>query len=75
MKSLPGFTAVKNITAPIYGPGMLTDGSVVKGPVLTVESGQASGVYTTQNYATNLDNIVNQQFAADYFNASSGLTP
>jgi branched-chain amino acid transport system substrate-binding protein len=65
-----------NIAAPVYGPGMLTDGSVVQGPVLTAEAGSASGVYTTQNYATNLDNIANQQFAADYFNASAnGSTP
>jgi branched-chain amino acid transport system substrate-binding protein len=65
-----------NITAKLFGPGMLTDGSVVQGPVLSAEDGLASGVFTTQNYATNLDNVVNQQFAADYFNASAnGSTP
>jgi len=64
------------VPATLYGPGMLTDGSVVQGPVLTAEKGSASGVWTTQNYATNLDNLANQQFAADYFNASAnGSTP
>ena len=64
------------IKAPLFGPGMLTDGSVVAGPLLTEEGGFASGVYTTQNYATNLDNLANKQFAAEYFNASAnGSTP
>jgi len=64
------------VPAKLYGPGMLTDGSVVQGPLLAAEKGSASGVLTTQNYATNLDNVTNQQFAADYFNASTnGSTP
>lgn len=58
------------IKARLYGPGLLTEGSVSSGTVLDQEGTAALGVYTTMNYAPNLDSPQNQTFVADYFGAT-----
>lgn len=48
-------------TAQLYGPGLLTDGSVLAelGPA-------AAGIRTALNYSADLDNAVNHRFASAY---------
>ena len=58
------------ISAPLYGPGSLTEGATALGTLLDVESDNALGVYTTMNYAPDLDNPQNQAFAASYYSAT-----
>lgn len=53
----------------IYGPGVLTEGTVL--PELAEE---AQGVRTSLNYATDLNNDANQRFAATYRRAH-GVAP
>jgi branched-chain amino acid transport system substrate-binding protein len=47
--------------ATIYAPGLLTDGSV-----LSQLGEEASGIMTTTNYSSDLNNAVNHRFAAVY---------
>jgi branched-chain amino acid transport system substrate-binding protein len=72
-----GDTAVKFIralrstgsTARIFGPGLLTDGSV-----LSQLGDEAKGIVTTGNYSADLNNAVNHRFAAVYRRAH-GFAP
>lgn len=58
------------VKAPLYGPGSLTEGAVATGTLLDEEDVSALGIFTTQDYAADLDNPQNQGFAAAYFNAT-----
>jgi branched-chain amino acid transport system substrate-binding protein len=56
-------------TAKIFGPGLLTDGSV-----LSQLGEEARGIITTGNYSADLNNSVNHRFAAIYRRAH-GFAP
>jgi branched-chain amino acid transport system substrate-binding protein len=56
-------------TAKIFGPGLLTDGSV-----LSQLGDEAAGIITTGNYSADLNNAVNHRFAAIYRRAH-GFAP
>jgi len=45
----------------VWGPGMLTEGYVLK-----LESDAARGVYTAMNYSPDIDNTTNRRFVTDY---------
>jgi branched-chain amino acid transport system substrate-binding protein len=62
------------IKAPLYGPGLLTDGSVAAGTVLDEEGEAALDVYTTMDYAADLVSPQNQAFAAAYYAATKPST-
>ncbi len=51
---------------PLYGSGFLTEGAV-----LQPEANDAKGVYTSMNYAADLDNPANRAFASEYQKAYS----
>jgi branched-chain amino acid transport system substrate-binding protein len=52
------------IKLPLYGPGFLTEGFVVEDKTVAAA---ARDVYTVLNYAPDLDNDANRQFASQYF--------
>jgi branched-chain amino acid transport system substrate-binding protein len=54
---------------PLYGPGFLTEGSV-----LAAQGDAALGVRTSLHYSTELDNPANKKFVADY-TAKYGSSP
>lgn len=50
------------LTTPLYGPGMLTEGWVLR-----TQGTKANNVFTSMNYSADLDNDANRRFASDYF--------
>jgi branched-chain amino acid transport system substrate-binding protein len=46
---------------PLYAPGFLTEGTVLK-----AQGDAAAGILTSMNYAADLDNAANRTFAAEY---------
>ncbi|MFF4010825.1 ABC transporter substrate-binding protein [Streptomyces sp. NPDC001717] len=54
---------------PLYAPGFLTEGGVLKG-----QGEAADGILTALNYSADLDNAANKQFAPAYTSAY-GATP
>jgi len=56
-----------NISAELYGPGLLTEGWV-----LNSENANARSVYTTMNYAPDIQNTVNDEFVFAYTTATKG---
>ena len=46
---------------PLYAPGFLTEGGVLK-----AQGDAALGVFTSMNYSADLDNELNKKFVADY---------
>lgn len=59
-----------NVSKPLYGPGFLTEGYVLK-----EERAAARSIYTVFNYSADLDNDANRVFAAAYFNADNDQAP
>lgn len=59
-----------NIDKPLYGPGFLTEGYVLK-----QEGAAARQVYTALNYSYDLDNDANRTFASAYYNADNEQAP
>jgi branched-chain amino acid transport system substrate-binding protein len=55
-----------SVNKPLYGPGFLTEGYVLK-----PEGAAARNVYTVLNYSYDLDNDANRAFASAYFNADA----
>jgi branched-chain amino acid transport system substrate-binding protein len=55
---------------PLYAPGFLTEGSV-----LTAQGDAARDIYTSMNYAADLDNPANRQFASEYQKAYKNAIP
>lgn len=49
---------------PLYAPGFLTEGGVLKG-----QGEAANGILTALNYSADLDNVANKQFAPAYMSA------
>jgi branched-chain amino acid transport system substrate-binding protein len=58
------------VDKPLYGPGFLTEGYVLKG-----EGNAAKRVYTALNYSYDLDNDANRAFASQYYNADNDQVP
>ncbi|MFE9560518.1 ABC transporter substrate-binding protein [Streptomyces sp. NPDC006487] len=54
---------------PLYAPGFLTEGGVLKG-----QGDAANGILTALNYSADLDNAANKQFAPAY-TAAHGTSP
>lgn len=54
---------------PLYAPGFLTEGGVLKG-----QGDAADGILTSLNYSADLDNPANRQFAPAY-RAAHGTDP
>ena len=55
------------ITAPLCGPGALTE--------LGVGTSATKNVFTSMNYASDISNDANQQFTSAYFTANTGKVP
>lgn len=53
---------------PIYAPGFLTEGSILK-----QEGDAANGILTAMNYSPDLDNQANRRFVSEYQKAHGGL--
>ncbi|HET6212892.1 MAG TPA: ABC transporter substrate-binding protein, partial [Micromonosporaceae bacterium] len=58
------------VTLPLYAPGFLTEGTVLK-----AQADAATGILTSMNYAADLDNSANRTFAAEYQKAFNQQTP
>ena len=55
---------------PLYAPGFLTEGAVLKG-----QGDAATGIFTSMNYAADLDNAANRKFASEYQKQHEGEVP
>ena len=49
------------LTQTLYAPGFLTEGAVIK-----AQGDAATGIFTSMNYAADLDNPANRSFASEY---------
>lgn len=55
---------------PLYAPGFLTEGAVLK-----AQGAAAEGIFTSMNYAADLDNAANRKFASEYQKQHNGVIP